>query len=108
MIRLFLKEVADTYIRSNFERLQTEFRTFPIYQGKFKFMEIELTEAVANFRIRHNLGFLPKDVIQTSLVGAGSLTWNYTLFTKEELDLTTSGACKVRLFVGSYEEGSLA
>jgi hypothetical protein len=57
---------------------------------------------VVNYRYPHKLGFVPEDVIQTSLRGAGAVTWNYDQFNRDYLDVTTTGACVVRAFVGLY------
>ena len=105
---LFLREIADRYVRKNFEALRNEMRVFSLYRAKFKHFEIVIPQAVTNYRFPHRFGYRPKDILQTSLTGAGSLTWNYDRFDAEYLDITTTGACTVRAFVGSYEEGSQA
>ena len=68
------------------------------------FFEFDFDGAVTNYKYPHNLGFKPLDVIQTSTIGAGVLTWNYDEFDETELDITTTGACIVRAFIGSYLE----
>jgi hypothetical protein len=66
--------------------------------------EIVFTQAETNFRLPHFLGFAPKDVVQTSLTGAGAITWNYGLFDRTDLDMTVTDACTVRAFIGRFEE----
>ncbi|GAF86886.1 unnamed protein product, partial [marine sediment metagenome] len=40
-----------------------------------------------------------------SSLGAGTLTWNYSEFDKDSVDVTTSGGpVTVRVFLGSYAE----
>jgi len=68
--------------------------------------EIEFSQAETNFKFPHGLRAMPLDVIQTSLTGAGTLTWNYTLFDNTYLDITTSGACVVRAYIGTYKEST--
>lgn len=107
MIKLLVKEIEDERSRENFKRLQKELTVDQvILKGQWKFFEIVFDGAVTNFKVKHLLNFVPKDVIQTSLIGAGALTWNYTLFDRVNLDITTTGACTVRAFVGAYLEGA--
>lgn len=106
MIRLLVKETQDPIVRENMKRLQKELtQTQVILNGEWKFVEISFDDAVANFKYPHKCNFIPKDVIQTSLIGSGDLIWNYDLFDRENLDITTSGACIVRAFIGNYLEG---
>jgi hypothetical protein len=104
-MRLALTEILDPFIRNNFDKLQTYLRTFGLGLARFTFFEIVIPGAVTNYRYPHRIGYLPKDILQTSKTGAGSLTWNYELFDKDYLDITTTGACTVRVFVGNYQEG---
>lgn len=102
----FLKEVGDPYIRDNFRRLDNFLRDFPFAKGEFKFFEIVITGAVTNFDFLHNLGFLPKDVITTNVSNNATVTWKYDSFTTTTVRLTTSAACTIRAFIGTYREGN--
>lgn len=104
-LTLLLKEITDQYIQENFLRITDFFKKQKMLQAEFTHFELVFSSAVTNFKFRHNLGFQPKDVIQTSSIGAGVLTWNYDKFDAQFLDITTTGAVKVRAFVGSYQEG---
>jgi hypothetical protein len=103
-MELRLQEIEDPIIRENFERVKSDVESFPFLKGKWRFVEIVFTGAVTNYQYPHGLAFIPKDVIQTSITGAGSLTWNYATFSRTHLDITTTGACTVRAFVGTYFE----
>ena len=94
---------ADKNLKDLVVGLNGELNGNPFTSGKFKAFEVDLEEATANFEVRHGLGFAPKDIIQTSAIGSGSVTWNYTLFTKEVVVLTVSNAVKVRFLAGSFE-----
>lgn len=83
--------------------LNAELNGNPFTSGKFKAFEVELEGAASHFEVKHGLGFVPKDIIQTSVIGSGSVTWNYALFTKEVVILTVSNAVKVRFLAGSFE-----
>lgn len=104
-LTLLLKEISDQYIQENFIRIVDFFKRQRLLDGEFTHFEIVFTGAVTNFKFKHNLGFVPKDIIQTSSIGAGVLTWNYDKFDAQFLDITTTGVVTVRAFVGSYQEG---
>lgn len=101
---LILKDISDIYVRENFKRLNLFFQKETILKGSFKFFELTFDSAVSGKLVQHGLGFKPLDVIQTSLIGSGSLTFNYADFTKDALSVTTSGPCTVRAFIGAYKE----
>lgn len=98
------KDIEDTYIRENFKRLSLFLQKDALLKGSWSFFTFEFDGAVTNDRVRHGLGFKPLDVIQTSITGPGSITFNYDLFDKESIDVTTTGACVVRAFIGAYKE----
>ncbi len=101
MISLAFAQIRDIDVRRNFEKIQAFF-----IMAQFRFISIEFTVAQANIRYPHNMGFVPRDVLQTSLRGTGSLVWNYDLFDKDFLDITVTGPCTVRAFIGAYQDGS--
>lgn len=100
------KDIEDPYSRENFKRLKLFLQNYPLFRGNWVFFELVFTKAETNLKYNHGLGFKPKDIIQTSVVGPGAITFNYSLFSTESLDITTTGACTVRCFVGSYKEES--
>jgi len=102
-LRTFLENLPPN-VREAIIILEEKLRLQQIFKGRFQFRTYTFTGAVTNLKIKHNLGFQPRDIIQTSLTGAGSLTWNYGSFSKTDLDITTTGACVVRAFIGRYEE----
>jgi hypothetical protein len=101
-----LKDIEDQYVRENFKRLTLFLQAFPLFRGEWQFFEITTTKAETNLKVFHGLGFKPTDVIQTSITGAGAITFNYGLFSDESLDITTTDACVTRCFVGAYKEES--
>lgn len=103
---LILKDIEDEYVRENFKRLSVFLASFPFFRGEWKFFELTFNGSVTNLKIPHGLTFTPKDVILTSSVGAGVVTFNYSLFNKNTIDISTSGACTIRCFIGSYKEES--
>jgi len=106
MKKLDLGLVEDEIVREYLRELEDEFNRQSILKGKWRFIEIQTTQAETNKKIPHNLGFQPKDVIQMSEVGAGTITWNYSSFDKTNIDITTTGAVTVRAFIGTYENNN--
>lgn len=105
MIKLFVNEIEDGIIRDNFRRLQKELtETQIILKGQWRFVELTFEAAVTNFKYPHKLNFVPKDVIQTATSGAMAVIWNYDLFDRTNIDITTSEGGTVRAFIGSYAE----
>lgn len=102
MLKLRLNEIEDEYVKQNFERISLILNNFALLRGEWQFFELTFAASVSNFRFEHNLGFKPKDVLVTSQIGAGSATFNYSLFTSTHIDISTSGAVVVRFFAGSY------
>lgn len=103
---LIVKNVEDRWNRENFVRIQRFFSDFPLFRGEWKFFELEFASAVTAKEIPHGLDFVPLDIIQTRLLGPGSLTWEYALFDRTKLVVTTTGACSVRAFIGAYKENN--
>ena len=98
---LLLSNIKDPESRQNFPKLNDFLIVEDILDGGFRSFEINFSGAVTNYRLPHRLGFQPKDIIQTSLTGTGSITYNEDKFTTEFLDLTTTAAASVRFLAGS-------
>lgn len=98
---LFTKELADIYVRKNFENLSAYFQSQNQLYG-FNFLELNITGAVTNKTFAHGIGYAPQDIIVSRITGAGQISFNYNLFDKTNINVTTTGTCRVRLFVGSY------
>lgn len=103
-LELLLNDVKDPVVRENFDRILRASRE--LVMGGFigRFLTLTVEGAVTNFTIAHGLAFVPTDVLQTSLIGAGAITFNFASFTRESISITTTGACVVRCFVGTYQE----
>jgi hypothetical protein len=99
-----LKSFED--VRDALQKIKEAFDGSVLEKGEFQFFKITLTSAVTNFKYSHKLNFTPSDVIQLSVVGVGAVTWNYGSFDKNYINLTTTGACVVRAYIGRHKEGS--
>ena len=104
MKKLDLSKLKDSILVEYFKTIQEEFENLQILKGDWNFKELTFTQVETNKKIPHNLGFLPRDIIELSVTGPGNVTWNYSSFDKSDLNVTTSGACVVRFFVGTYSD----
>lgn len=104
MLKLFLREIADVFVKDNFSTIIRHFSEQKILNGGWVFIEISESAAVTNREKRHGLASIPKDIIVTHQSGAGTLTFNYDRFNRDTISYTTTGQCVVRAFVGLYKE----
>lgn len=107
---LSVKEITDPVLRGNFQALINYFRDQNQLYG-FQHLEFEIGKDESNLRIRHGLSSQPKDVIITRIVGLGTLTFNYSLFDSEYIDVSAAGVSandplRVRCFVGTHHRDS--
>lgn len=111
---LYIVEISDQFVRENFRKLKSYAAEQYIFRN-LKLFEIRITGNVTNQKFAHNLGFIPKDIIQTAYKKAnpdtgvlGTLTWNHNLFDKTTVDITTAGVTGtiiVRALIGNLDEG---
>ena len=101
MIPFPIKEMKDPIIRRSFELLDTFLNSQTVLKGQWSLVEISFDKLETNFKYKHSLPFIPRDVIQISILGTGVVTWNYDKFDSENLDISTTGKCTVRALIGS-------
>lgn len=99
--------IEDPHVKDAVQWIYDHVRSLPVLQGTFEHFELTFTRAITNEKIPHRLGFQPKDIIVTSSIGAGAITFNYDKFTSDLIDVTTTGAVVVRFFGGRYESGNI-
>lgn len=110
MLKLLVEQIKESVPRENFQKIEQFVRDENLLRAEFKFFEFTFlaVPTVATFTIKHGLGYRPKDLIQTSLIGSGTVTWNYASFSNTEISLTLGGTISVtspttvRFFLGSY------
>jgi hypothetical protein len=105
-LKLLQNEVTDISARENFKRIESYLRDLPLLRGQFEFFNFILAAPSypATVAFRHNLGFVPKDVITTSVIG-GTVTWDYRSATKDTISASISALADVRCFIGTHSEG---
>jgi hypothetical protein len=108
LLRLKIDQVKDPEVREALQILKDTLNSIPILRGEFQHFSFEFAQSISDYRVRHNLGFTPKDVIQTFLTGQGSVTWHYDDFDSDFIYLSATGPCTVRALIGAYKEQSSA
>ncbi len=106
---LYVREIDDPFLKENFRKIQDYSRIQPFLNGDFQLFEITIDGDETNLKYRHNLNFVPTDIIQTFQKGAGTWVWNYDSFDGTNLDITTSGTSgtiTIRAFIGRFDEGA--
>lgn len=98
---LNINGVADPVAQRNFQNIQVFFQGLALTLLGLQFQEVDFTKAVSNVLIAHGLPQAPTDVMITRLTGPGSVIFNFGLFDNTNLNISTSGACRVRFLYGN-------
>jgi hypothetical protein len=101
---LLNKEIQDQHVRENFVRIKRELETQQILSGFWRFFEIDFSEVGVKIPFKHNLSFVPRDIIILSREGSHNLYFNYQDFDSTNIYVTNSGPCRVRFLAGRYED----
>lgn len=96
---LDLELVSDRYTQENFRRIKAVIEE-NVFQG-MSLITLTFAKTETALLVPHGLSFLPKDVIITSRQGAGSFSVDQSKTDRTNLVVTTTGACTVRLLVGT-------
>lgn len=109
MIRFLLEQLRDNVARENFQKLDDYLRNEPMLKSQFQHFELTFKKTESNIEVRHGLGFIPKDIIQTFLKGDGTVSWVYNSFTDTTIKLTVGGTVTannpttIRFLLGNYQ-----
>jgi hypothetical protein len=94
--------MEDVNIRESFTWLYEFLTQIPILQGDFKFFEFEIKSTNTAEKIPHRLGFVPKDIILTSVSNGATVTFLYNKFDITNVVLQASTPCVVRFLAGRF------
>ena len=105
VLNYYVREIADSYVKENFQRIREFLRDDPWQKGEFKFFTFTFTSATT-LTPKHFLKFTPRDVVMVSVVDddSATITWHYDDFNADTVKVQASAACTVRAFIGRYEE----
>ena len=100
------EQIEDVWVREGMQYLYERLLAEAIISSRFSFFEYTFDGAVSDIQVRHNLGYIPKDIIVTGVnPQAGAFTYKAELSTTSTITVSTSAACVVRLFMGNYTDG---
>lgn len=100
---LMTDNVQDPYVRQALRWIQDYVAQIPLLKADLAFFELEFAKAETALKIPHGLPFVPVDVIQTYISGAGVATYLYDQFDETNFYITTTGACKIRFLAGKLQ-----
>lgn len=102
MLKLPFGSIQDLPTRDIIQKITDFLNANVLMDGTFRFAEIEFLGAVTDYKFKHNMKFVPKDIVLVS-----KDTENWVIFSLNELDteniyITATGPAKVRFYMGSY------
>lgn len=100
--RMFIKDIKDPVVRKNMELLLDFVNGNTPFAG-FKFHEFTVDGAKTDYRFKHNLGYIPTDIVQLYITDGVTATWKHDSFDKDFLILDTDGAATIRFLVGRMD-----
>lgn len=102
---LLVKEISDVYLRRNFQELFDFFQVEDQVLG-YKFFDYEFEQVETGFKITHDLGYIPQDVIVSQLTGTGAVQFNFQAFDRTTIEIDVDGPCRIRFLVGLNRNGN--
>ena len=104
-IYLLQNTVKESDVIENFRRIQNFFHDSPFLNCGFVFRTFEIPAGLlTNFAFKHNLRFIPKDIVVSAISNNATVTWHYDNFDRDFVYLTVSAPCKIRAFLGTYKD----
>lgn len=99
--QIFTQQIQDSYTQKNFVNLQQYFQTQNQLLN-FSFFDLSFTAAVSNKKFPHGFSYAPVDILVLKISGSGTVQFNTGLFDATNMNISTTGACRVRFLVGTY------
>lgn len=105
-VNLLENTIEDPAARENFSRIKIFLRDTPLVKSGFVFKELTANTAGVTLDFKHNLKYIPKDVILTSVNPSTAVaTFEYESFDATFIRYSVTAPCVIRCFVGTYEDG---
>lgn len=100
MIEFLIDRLTLDRAKENFIKLRDYLNRSPITNGQFKLFEVTVNNAANPYRVYHNLGYIPTDIIIT-YIQSGTVVPLYSTVTAEYVDLNVSATGKFRMLIGA-------
>jgi hypothetical protein len=104
VLDVFIDSIEDISTREVLRDLIEELNANPFIKARGQLLTIIATGALTNHKQAHQLPFKPKHAVLLSKTGSATVTLNYDNFTDSVIDITTSAATTITLFVGTLSE----
>ena len=104
MLDVFVDSIEDTNTREVLRDLIDSLRANPFIKARGQLLSTSFIGAVTNFKLAHQLPFKPKHAVLLSKTGTATVTLNYDNFTDAVIDITTSAATEITVYVGTFSE----
>lgn len=101
-IDLILKDIQDPQARENFDRLVKFVGKQQILDGDWKFFELDIPAGNTNLSYKHNLSFVPVDIILLNSIGDQNFRFKYSQFDRDNIYVEASGPVVLRFLAGRY------
>lgn len=101
-IDLILKDIQDPQARENFDRLVKFVGKQQILDGDWKFYELDIPTGSTNVSFKHNLTFVPIDIILLNAVGDQNFRFKNQQFDNTNIYVDASGPVILRFLAGRY------
>lgn len=98
------ENIEDLNTRDSFREVEEYLQVQDILQGQWRYFEVEYSVQQNSARFRHELNFVPRDIIVTCIEGDQRISWIYPDFDLEYIYLDVSGPVRIRGFVGKYDD----
>jgi hypothetical protein len=107
-VNLIEDNLQDPVARKNFSRIKIFLRDAPLLKAGFVFKEIQVGAAGVPLEFKHNLKFVPKDLIITSVIPSTAVvSFVYENFDDMFIRYSATAPCTIRCFVGTYGDGEV-
>jgi hypothetical protein len=95
--------IEDVNVRESLSWLYEYLIQVPLLRGQFDFFEVQIFSTGVEEKVPHKLGFVPKDIIVTSVTNSATVTFKYDKFDITNVVLQASAPCVVRFLAGRYD-----
>lgn len=102
-IDLILKDIEDKWVKENFSRISRFVRDQTILDGRFKFFQVDLPRAFSRAALKHNLSFVPRDIIPLSAEGDQNFYYHFGESDRDNIYVTNDGPVILRFLAGLYD-----
>lgn len=103
-LELILREIKEKHTRENFSRIKRAITEETILQGNWELYEAVIPKSMSGFEFKHNLDFVPYDIIHLSAIGDQNYQFRNELFTRDNIIIDADGPVTLRFLAGRYRE----